>query len=572
MNLDSRELFWDQKARELLLWSEPWTRACPPVLDASCAWFTGAALDVSANCLDRHISQGRADVPALIWQGEPENDTRVFTYAKLLGDVTRAAVALAGLGVTRGDVVGVSLPALPELPIAMLALARLGAVHLVFPAGLSPAKVSERLDACGAKLFITADGFFKAGQPVAVSQPQDSPRRVLVRRTGIPLPNPRADDLFWSDLMEGHAGLSGPPHLPGAQVAAHDPLFILYTSGSSGHPKGVVHTAGGFLTSSAYSAKQALNIGPGMTVWCLAEPGWIMGHAYAILAPLTLGATTLLFEGSPSYPKPDRIWRIAQRHRVATLVTTPALTGQLMREGAAWPAARDLPTLTLIASVGEKLTPENRRWLTDAVGKGRAPVVDAWGQTETGGALLFSSGPNEGLYPLPGADAAIDGAGRLVLSAPWPGLPSRLIDAELPITDGRYDTGDMARQTPDGAFIFQGRSEFGSAGLPLAQVEAAAAAHPDVAEAAAVAGNNTIVVYVTLRAEALERTDMAEILERTIRLNVPEPTLPLSVRIVAELPKTRSGKIARKALRQAAEGQTGDISNLADPSVMDALF
>jgi len=569
MNKDERELFWDQKARELLVWTKPWTRACPPALGASASWFAGASLDTSANCLDRHMAEGRADVPALIWQGEPENDTRVFTYSKLLDDVNRAAVALAGLGITRGDVVGISLPALPELPIAMLALARLGAVHLVFPAGLSPAKVSERLGVCNAKLFITADGFFKGGQPVATSQPQGSPRRVLVRRTGVPLPDPRPDDLLWDDLMEAHPT---PPRLPGAHVKADDPLFILYTSGSGGHPKGVVHTAGGFLTASAYSAKHAFNIGPGMTVWCLAEPGWIMGHAYAILAPLTLGATTLLFEGSPSYPKPDRIWRIAQRHRVATLLTTPALTGQLMREGAAWPAARDLPSLALIASVGEKLTPENRRWLTDAVGKGRAPVVDAWGQTETGGALLFSCGPGEGLCPLPGANVRVGEAGRLILSAPWPGLAPRLVDAGLPIADGRYDTGDLARQTSDGAFVIQGHSEFVSTGLPLALVEAAAAAHPDVAEAAAVAGGGAIMVYVTLRAEALDREDMAEILDQTIRLNVSEPTLPLNVRIVAELPKTRSGKIARKALRQAAEGQTGDVSNLADPSVMDALF
>jgi acetyl-CoA synthetase len=306
-------------------------------------------------------------------------------------------------------------------------------------------------------------------------------------------------------------------------------------------------------------------------MWCLAEPGWIMGHAYAVYAPLCLGATTLLYEGSPSYPRPDRVWRIAQRHRVATLITTPALTGTLMREGEAWPAGRDLPSLRLIASVGEKLTPENRRWLDRAVGKGRAPVVDAWGQTETGGVLMVA-GPNGGLTPLAGADVSAGADGRLRLESPWPGMASRLVEGFLDMSDGGYDTGDLARTNPDGTISIQGRLELSAANLPLAAVEAAVAAHPDVAEAAAVAGAERVVVYATLRAEAADPQTMGEILAQAVNREVEGPRFPLSVRIVEELPKTRSGKIARQALRQAAEGRMGDVTNLTDPSVMAALI
>ncbi|MFZ5426260.1 MAG: AMP-binding protein [Thermodesulfobacteriota bacterium] len=567
MNAFDRDRFWDERARELIAWRSPWTKAAPESLGDPAGWFKGASLDVSANCLDRHVAAGRADVPALIWQGEPEDEAVVYTYGRLKADVGRACVVLAGLGVSKGDVVGLSLPALPELVIAMLALARLGAVHLVFPAGLSPEVVSVRLAACKAVLFVTADGFFKSGRPVAVSQPQAGPRRLVVRRTGQPLADTRPGDLWWHEVMDSHAN---PPCLPAAVHGASDPLFILYTSGSSGHPKGVVHSAGGFLTACAYSARQAFGAGPGMTMWCQAEPGWIMSHAYAVYAPLCLGATTLLYEGSPGYPKPDRIWRIAQKHQAATLITTPALTGQLMREGEAWPAGRDLPALKLIVSVGEKLTPENRRWLARAVCKGRAPVVDAWGQTETGGVLMIS-GSEGGLSPLPGVDAATGQDGRLRLTSPWPGMAVSLVEGCLDLGEV-YDTGDLARAEPDGKFVIQGRSELAASDLPLSAVEAAVAAHPDVAEAAAVASGDGVVVYATLRAEAAEPYGMEDDLAHAVRKAVEGSEFPLAVRVVAELPKTRSGKIARHALKGAAEGRMGDVSGLADPSVMAGLL
>ncbi|WP_243312509.1 AMP-binding protein [Fundidesulfovibrio agrisoli] len=567
MNPHDRERFWSDRASELLAWRAPWEKACPDTFSSPSGWFKGAAIDVCANCLDRHVAAGRDDVPALIWQGEPENQAVVFTYGTLLEQVRRAAVVLAGLGVSKGCVVGLSLPALPELVVATLALARLGAVHLTFPAGLSPTVVSERLSACVAMLVITADGYFKAGRAVAVSQPEGGPRRVVVRRTGQAPEALREGDLWWHELMEAHAVV---PALPGAVHGAADPLFILYTSGSSGHPKGVVHAAGGFLAGCAHSARHAFGVGPGMTMWCLSEPGWIMNTAYALYAPLSLGATTLLYEGSPLHPKPDRLWRIAQKHQVATLITTPALTGQLMREGEAWPAGRDLPALKLIVSVGEKLTPENRQWLARSVGKGRAPVVDAWGQTETGGVLMLS-GSRGGLTPLPGVEASMNLLGHLALDAPWPSMASALVGQPLE-AGSSYDTGDLAQTTPDGTFVILGRSGIAGAELPVAAVEAAVAAHSAVAEAAAVGSGDTVVVYVTLRAEAGEPFGLEEELEQAVRAQVEEFAGTLCIRVVEELPKTRSGKIARQALRGAAEGRMGDTSALADPSVLAALL
>ncbi len=567
MNALDREHFWQDRALELLTWSKPWNKACPQSLEDAAPWFEGGALDVSANCLDRHIAAGRADVPALIWQGEPESDVVTMTYAMLQAEVRRAAVVLAGAGVSKGDVVGVSLPAVPELVVAMLALARLGAVHLVFPAGLAPAVVSGRLSACRAKLFITGDGYFKAGRPVMVSQTLDGPRRIVVRRTGQDPDLVRPGDLWWHEAMEA---LTTPPDLPGAVHGAEDPLFIIYTSGSSGHPKGVTHCAGGFLAACAHSARQAFGVGPGMTMWCQAEPGWIMGHAYSVYAPLCLGAATLLYAGSPLYPKPDRLWRIAQKHQVGAMITTPALTGQLMREGEAWPAGRDLPALKLIASVGEKLTPESRQWLARSVGKGRAPVVDVWGQTETGGALMVSGGES-GLAPIPGVEASTDAQSRLKLDAPWPGLSCSLVEGTLDIRDGAYYTGDLARTTARGTFEMLGRAELAGADLPLAAVEAAVAAQPEVAEAAAVACGDQVLVYATLRAEAAESFGMDQTLLEVIRRDVPGE-FGCALRIVEELPKTRSGKIARQALRGAAQGQVGDVSGLADPSVLTALM
>lgn len=567
MKAHERERFWDERARELLGWSAPWSAACPASFDAPGGWFAGASLDVSANCLDRHIAAGREDVPALIWQGEPEQDARVFTYAELAASVGRAALALAGMGVSKGCVVGLCLPSCPELVVSMLALAKLGAVHLALPAGLAPPVAAERLRACKAQLFIAADGYYKAGRAVPISHPEGGPRRLLVKRTGHPLGEKRADDAWWADAVE-----SGPllPALPGAVHASADPLFILYTSGSSGPAKAVVHAAGGFLAACAYSARQALGIGPGMTVWCEAEPGWIMGHAYAVFAPLCLGATTLLYEGSPGYPRPDRIWRICQKHQVGVLVTTPALVGQLMREGEAWPAGRDLPALKLVVSVGEKLTPESREWLVRSVGKGRAPVLDAWGQTETGGILMIS-GSQGPLVPLPGVETAISPEGRLMLHAPWPGMAAGFVDGPLGAR-ASYDTGDLAAMAPDGKVTIQGRAGLTGADLPLAQVEACVAAHPGVAEAAAVASGEQVLIWATLRAEAAEIPDMEALLAAKIRSEVQVPGLAFSLRLVEELPKTRSGKIARQALRCAAEGCAGDVSGLADPSVLAGLM
>jgi len=552
-------------------------------------WFEGATLNAATNCLDRHLAAGLGDKPAIIWQGEPDAESETYSYRQLHHEVCRMAGALAALGVGPGDVVAINLPALPEVAVAMLACARLGAVHFVSFAGLSGATLVERLCACRAKTLITADGFYRAGRLVPLKPLADEAmalcpaitRCVVVRRAGTNVPMTPGRDLWWHELA---AARDGAAPVPASAMAATDPLFILYTTGASGHPKGVIHSTGGFLVQAAASTQAALGLTGDDILWCTADPGWINGQAHALYGPLCLGATTLMYGGSPTHPQPDRIWRVVEKYGVTVLFTDPALVGQLMREGEAWPRGRNLESLRLVASVGSVLSNEARQWLTRHVARSKARVVNCWGQTESGGVLLVSA-PGTDMSPLPGVDVAEAGT-RLVLTSAWPGMAIGLVEGAeafaqsyLQTEPGAFDTGDQVRRAADGSVILEGRAlELGSGGSNLAAIETAIAAHPDVAEVAALSGD-PVRVFVTLRAEAeaMETGVMGggEGMETVLAgLARAVAACPLIIRIVPDLPKTRSGKIARQALRHAAVGNEtfGDTSLIDDPSVLSGLF
>lgn len=592
--------FWAGRAA-LLDWERPWRNVLERTGPGPRArWFVDARLDVSANCLDRHVLAGFGDRAALLWQGEPWEETSRYTYLDLLAETCRMARVLSGLGVAQGDVVGLYLPALPELVVAALACARLGAVLAPSFAGLSPATLAERLNQCGAGFLITADASPRAGRTTPLKDLADQAlarcprvrRCLVVRRLGLEVGMTPGRDLWWHEaagakpLGEDFAGLA---------VDADHPLFILHGSGGGARPAGAVHAAGGFLAACAHAAREVLDLTREDILWSTADPGWIMGLAHGIYGPLLLGATTLLHEGQPDSPQPDRPWRVVEKFQATVLYTDPALMGHLMREGEAWPAGRDLSSLRLVASVGGPLRAEAARWIARHVCRGRAPVLDTWGQTATGGVLLAGQAPGP-LRPLSGAHPTVlgdDGCetppgrrGRLVLRAPWPGLAAGLLrDRQAPDFDpyGRtpavFDTGDAAQNDGQGGFFVETRDGAPARGLgddpPLAAIEAAAAAHPAVAEAAAVAvpGGRPVRLFVTLLAETWDRGNLPAEITSRVAEDLPEAACPVEVRIVSELPKTRSGKIARLALRRLAEGRDpGDLSGLADPSVLEGLI
>lgn len=586
--------FWAERAQALLQWDRPWTRLVSSAVPTpETRWFQGAALNAAVNCLDRHLAAGRGEKPAIIWQGEPEEDAETYTYQRLHQEVCRMAGALAALGVGPGDVVAINLPALPEVAVAMLACARLGAVHFVSFAGLSGATLVERLKASRARTLVTADGFYRSGRLVPLKPLADEAlalcpeitRCIVVRRAYSTVRMVPGRDLWWHELADAQAAQApGEAPAPPASMAATDPLFILYTTGASGHPKGVVHSVGGFLTQAAASTQAALGLTDDDILWCTADPGWINGQAHALYGPLCLGATTLMYGGSPTHPQPDRIWRIVEKYGVTVLFTDPALVGQLMREGEAWPRGRDLAGLRLVATVGSVLSNEARQWLTRHVARSKAAVVNCWGQTESGGVLLASA-PGADMSPLPGVDIA-EVASRLMVRSAWPGMAIGLVEgaeafaqAYFQTSAGAFDTGDQVRRAADGTLVLEGRAvELVSGGSNLAAIEAAIAAHPDVAEVAALSGD-PVRVFVTVRAEAeaMETGIMggAEGLEAVLAGLVRAIcACALIIRIVPDLPKTRSGKIARQALRQAAMGNElfGDTSLIDDPSALSGLF
>lgn len=604
--------FWADQARDLLTWSTPFTQT----LDWSDApfarWFADGTLNACVNAVDRHVAAGLGERVALYFEGEP-GDSRTVTYADLQREVCRAANALTALGVGTGDRVAVYLPLIPEAVVAMLACARIGAPHSVVFGGFSAEALHSRILDAEAKLVITADGGFRRGNPSplkpavdeALAKGAPSVEHVLVvRRTGQSVDWTDGRDLWWHDVVDAASDQHTPMDLP-----AEHPLFILYTSGTTGKPKGIFHTTGGFLTQTAYTHRVVFDLKPETDVyWCTADIGWVTGHSYVVYGPLVNGATQVIYEGTPDTPDRGRWWDIVEKYRVSILYTAPTAIRTCMKWGDDLPAARDLSSLRLLGSVGEPINPEAWTWYRRVIGGDRTPVVDTWWQTETGAIMISplpgvtTAKPGSAQAPLPGiaADVVDDEAkpvpngagGYLVLTEPWPSMlrgiwgdPDRYVDTYWSRFKGLYFAGDGAKKDEDGDIWLLGRVDdvmnVSGHRLSTTEIESALVAHPWVAEAAVVGASDettgqAVVAFVILRGDAPAQSMTAAQVEAELRAHVATQIGPIAkprqVLVVPELPKTRSGKIMRRLLRDVAEHRrVGDATTLADSSVMDLI-
>ncbi|MBU6165207.1 MAG: acetate--CoA ligase [Alphaproteobacteria bacterium] len=610
-SLADPETFWAREA-QIIDWIRPFTRADDSNFHADgfgIRWFADGQLNVAANCLDRHLAS-RANQPAIIWEGDDPADSRILTYADLHALTCRIANVLKGQGVCPGDRVILYLPMIPEAAAAMLACARIGAVHAVVFGGFSPEALAGRIEDCGARIVITADEGLRAGRQVplkanvdaALAHCPDVARVLVVRRTGGAVAMQAGRDLWLDELLPTVSA-----SCPAEVMDATSPLFILYTSGSTGKPKGVVHGSGGYLVWAAMTHHYVFDHRPGEVYWCTADIGWVTGHSYGVYGPLANGATSLMFEGVPSYPDHGRFWAIVEKWRVATLYTAPTAIRALMREGEDWVKGHDLSSLRLLGSVGEPINPEAWDWYHRVVGGRRCPIVDTWWQTETGGALISplpgatALKPGSASLPMLGVEPVlVDGEGRILdgetegnlcLARSWPGQmrgiwgePARFYEAYFSTFPGLYFTGDGCRRDADGYHWITGRVDdvinVSGHRMGSAEVESALVAHPLVAEAAVVGvphdiKGQGIYAYVILNAgeeasEALRRELVA-----WVRREIGPIATPDAIHFAPGLPKTRSGKIMRRILRKIAEndfGSLGDTSTLADPHVIDALI
>ncbi len=610
--------FWGRQARRLLSWDTPWQQ----VLDWSnppfAKWFVGGRLNAAYNCLDRHIEAGNGDRVAIHFEGEP-GDSRTLTYADLLDEVCRAANAMAALGVRAGDRVAIYLPMIPEAVVAMLACARLGAIHSVVFGGFSAEALRSRIDDAGATLVVTADGGFRRGAPFGLKRavdealagphgqgPAASVEHVLVvRRTSQDVAWEDGRDLWWHEAI----GVASPVHAPEPFDAEH-PLFILYTSGTTGKPKGILHTTGGYLTQVAYTHQVVFDLRPERDVyWCTADVGWVTGHSYLVYGPLANGATQVMYEGTPDTPHRGRWWEIVARYGVTLLYTAPTAIRTFMKWGEDIPAEHDLSTLRVLGSVGEPINPEAWVWYRRVIGGDRTPVVDTWWQTETGAMMISplpgvtTLKPGSAQLPLPGIEAAVvddegrpvepGGGGYLVLTEPWPSMlrtiygdDQRFVDTYWSRFPGRYFAGDGAKLDEDGDIWLLGRVDdvmnVSGHRLSTTEIESALVAHPAVAEAAVVGASDELtgqvpVAFVILRSEAeggeaLPEGEPGEVLREHVGREIGSIAKPKRVLVVPELPKTRSGKIMRRLLRDLAENrELGDVTTLTDAGVMELI-
>ncbi|UQN05139.1 acetate--CoA ligase [Deinococcus sp. QL22] len=601
-SLQDPDGFWGEVAGELA-WMKPWEQ----VLDwqePHAQWFVGGQTNIAFNALDRHVAQGLGGKRALIWEGE-DGEVRTLTYSELLAEVKRAANALTALGVVAGDRVTLYLPLIPEAAIAMLACARIGAVHSVVFGGFSVGALSDRINDAQSKLLITADAGYRRGQPVNLKANADEAAArtptlehvLVVRRAGTPVEMQAGRDLWWHEALAAAAA----EHEAAALDAEH-PLFVLYTSGSTGKPKGVLHTTGGYMVGTYLTTKTVFDLKPDDVFWCTADIGWVTGHSYTVYGPLLNGATVLMYEGAPNHPDWGRFWQIIQKHGVTILYTAPTAIRAFMRQGDAIPAAYDLSSLRLLGSVGEPINPEAWMWYRRVIGGDRCPVIDTWWQTETGAIMLTTlpgahpAKPGTAGLPMYGVEAAIvnregeelgpDEGGLLVIRRPWPSMLRTVYGdderyrkaywGEIPHV---YFAGDGARKDADGYITVMGRVDdvlsVSGHRLGTMEIESALVAHPSVAEAAVVGKPDDLkgeCVVAFVLPQAGQTVDPVA-LRAYVVSQIGALARPDAIYIADALPKTRSGKIMRRFLRQIAAGRKieGDTSTLEDPSVLERL-
>lgn len=600
------EAFWAQQARELVDWIQPFSK----VLDWQvpfARWFEDGILNVSANCLDRHVDAGKGDKVAFHWEGEP-GDTRAITYSDLLEEVGRFANVLKGLGVARGDRVNIYMPMIPELPVAMLACARIGAAHSVVFGGFSSESLRDRINDATAKVLVTADGGWRRGSIVPLKVNADAALEatpsiehvVVVRRTENPVQMVSGRDHWYHELMNAESNSLCQPEPMGAE----DLLFLLYTSGTTAKPKGIMHTTGGYLTQVLFTHRNVFDLRPDDDVyWCAADIGWITGHSYILYGPLGNGATSVMYEGSPDFPNKDRWWGMIERYGVTILYTAPTAIRTFMKWGDEYIKSHDLSSLRLLGSVGEPINPEAWVWYHQAIGGGRCPIVDTWWQTETGSIMitplpgLTVLKPGSATFPLPGIyPEVVDesgkpisrGGGYLTITKPWPSMlrgiygdPDRYRETYWSTYPGRYFVGDGARLDEDGYLWFLGRVDdvmnVSGHRISTAEVESALVEHPAVAEAAVVGIDDkttgqAVVAFATPISGVDATPDLGEEIRAFVATKIGGLARPKMLIFTDDLPKTRSGKIMRRLLRDVAEGRAlGDTTTLADPSVVEEI-
>jgi acetyl-CoA synthetase len=601
------QAWWARQAGEL-----DWFRKWDTVLDDSdppfYKWFVGGTLNASHNCLDRHVEAGRGERVAIHWRGE-EGEERDITYAELLAEVKRFASALKELGVRPGEVVGIYLPMIPEVVVAMLACARIGAPHNVVFGGFSAEAVRERMEFSEARVLITADGAARKGKTAAVKDRVDEAmgdlasleKIVVVRSKGTPCQMTEGRDHFYDELLA-----AADPDCPAEPLDAEHPLFILYTSGSTAKPKGILHTTGGYMTGVSATHRYVFDLEPDRDVyWCAADVGWVTGHSYIVYGPLANGATSVMWEGAPDYPDRGIWWEIVERYGVSILYCAPTAIRACIKWGAEWPNRHDLSSLRLLGSVGEPINPKAWLWYHKVIGGERCPIVDTWWQTETGAIMITplpgitATKPGSATHPFPGVEAEVlgessgepveEGQGLLVLTQPWPSMlrtlyreHERFVETYFSRFGKRtYLVGDAARRDRDGYLWVIGRIDdvvnVSGHRLSTAEVESAIVAHPDVAEAAVIGQHDedtgqAIVAFVTLQRDLEGDEQTVEGIRATVAERIGKFARPRRIIWSEDLPKTRSGKIMRRLLRDIAEGrELGDVTTLRDPAVMAAL-
>mgnify|MGYP003875392737 CR=1 FL=1 len=599
------EKFWEEIAKELE-WYKKWRKVLkwkPPFAE----WFVGGKINVSYNCIDRHVKTFRKNKAAIIWEGEP-GETQILTYWDLYREVNKFANVLRSLGVKKGDRVTIYLPMIPELPIAMLACARIGAPHSVVFGGFSAESLRDRINDAQAKILITADGGYRRGNIVPLKKNADEALKetrsiekvIVVRRVGekSQIEMKEGRDLWWHELMK-----DAPAYAEPEKMDSEDILYILYTSGTTGKPKGIVHTTGGYLVGVHITTKWVFDLKEEDTYWCTADIGWVTGHSYIVYGPLSNGATSLMYEGAPDYPDKDRFWEIVEKHKVTIFYTAPTAIRTFMKWGEEYPRKHDLSSLRLLGTVGEPINPEAWMWYYENIGGKRCPIVDTWWQTETGMIMITPLPgvtrlkPGSATKPFPGIEADIvddngksikTGAGYLVLKRPWPAMlrtiygdPERYVEQYWSRFPGMYFTGDGAKRDKDGYFWLLGRVDdvINVAGhrVSTMEVESALVDHPLVAEAAVIGRKDelkgqAITAFVTLKEGVESSSNLADELKRHVVKKIGAIARPEEIIFTAELPKTRSGKIMRRLLRDIAEGRAlGDTTTLADPAVIREL-